>query len=154
MLKHIAASLVVLAMCTSPALAGSKQFDAGVASYNARQYSEAVPLFQKALAANPKDEAAHYYLGLTYQAMGRRSDAEREYRWNYENGANKDLKYKSWQGLSGLAKVRASAPTASAPSASTAGATKVAAHRGLKYNVEKGTAPIVEATFVRGCGKH
>lgn len=159
-MKNYSLPLLVLLAVASAAPAFGKALDEGISMYNSRQYSAAIPKLQQAVSANSNDGKAHYYMALSYQAMGRRADAEREYRWNYENGTDKDLKYKSWQGLVALSRQRSSGRSSASASAPVAampqGNVKMLAAGGSPYasKVEKGTAPVVETGFVRGCFKH
>src|SRR5579863_5504628 len=52
----------------------------GVKALEAKQYDAALVAFQKAIAADPKDYAAHFHLALTYSLMGNDSAAAPEYK--------------------------------------------------------------------------
>jgi tetratricopeptide (TPR) repeat protein len=52
----------------------------GLASYNLGRYDGAVMAYTKALKASGRTGRAHTGLGLTYEALGRTADAERELR--------------------------------------------------------------------------
>ena len=52
---------------------GLKQMEAG-------QYDSAAALFAQAVAANPKDYAAHFNLGLAYSLAGKNTQAIPEYK--------------------------------------------------------------------------
>ena len=52
----------------------------GVSALNARQYDTALDIFKKAVAADPKDYGAHFYLALTYSSMGNDAAAAPEYK--------------------------------------------------------------------------
>jgi tetratricopeptide (TPR) repeat protein len=147
---------VVVTMLTLSTAAWAKPADKGIAAYNAKQYSDAIPLLQDAVAANPKDGTAHYYLALSNQALGRRAEAEREYRWNYDNGTDKDLKYKSWQGLVALSRSKAGPRGATVSVAANNGNIPMlkAGSSPWASRTEKATANKVESGFVRGCFKH
>ena len=60
--------------------------DMGFELYYDRKYTEALKPLQEAIAANPKS-FAHFWLGRTYQALGRYAEAEAEYKIVGEVGA-------------------------------------------------------------------
>jgi tetratricopeptide (TPR) repeat protein len=152
----IAASTFAL-LALPAALAAPSVKDKGIAAYNARDYATASSLLQQATSANSKDGMAHYYLALTYQAMGRRSDAEREYKWNYEHGTDKDLKYKSWQGLANLSRaLHSTAKAASTSGTAGSGSVAQAGFSSSPYSsrIEKGNGIRESVNFVPGCPNH
>lgn len=62
-------------------LAQSTDFQAdGLKALDARQYESAVALFSKAVAADPKDYGAHFYLGMSYSMLGKDAEAIPEYK--------------------------------------------------------------------------
>src|ERR1700680_5126483 len=62
-------------------LAQSADFQAdGVKALDAKQYDVAVESFTKAVAADPKDYAARFQLGLAYSLLGKDSEAIPHYR--------------------------------------------------------------------------
>jgi tetratricopeptide (TPR) repeat protein len=52
----------------------------GVKALDAKQYDAAVELFHKAVAADPKDYAAHFHLALAYSLIGKDPEAIAEYK--------------------------------------------------------------------------
>ena len=52
----------------------------GMKALDAAQYGQAVELFSKAVAADPKDYAAHFHLALSYTMLKRDADGVAEYR--------------------------------------------------------------------------
>jgi tetratricopeptide (TPR) repeat protein len=155
-------ALAILMVCS---LAGGEvgaknpAIQKGIEAYNAKSYAEALSFFEPASKAAPKDELVHYYLGLTYQALNRNADAEREYGWNYRNGKDADLKYKSWQGLTSVARLRrgrAGTVTAARTETRTTQAISPIAVKagGSPYRAEQGKAPTSESGFTAGCFKH
>lgn len=93
------------ALCQTTACqaAPDKQLQAAINDYHAHNFGAAIGKLQ---SANQKDPLTHYYLALSYQALSRISDAETEYLWGYRNSKDAALRYKSWQGLQGLARLK------------------------------------------------
>ena len=87
-----------------PAIASGGALAEGIADYNQQDYRAAIA---KLTAADHKNALAHYYLALSYQAVGNLAGAEKEYSWVSQNANDKDLKQKASQGLEGLAVARA-----------------------------------------------
>jgi tetratricopeptide (TPR) repeat protein len=56
-------------------LANARLFDRAFECLNRREYSQAVELFQRVLAENPKHVQSHGNLALAYAGLGRRADA-------------------------------------------------------------------------------
>jgi tetratricopeptide (TPR) repeat protein len=66
-------------------LAQTVDFQAdGVKALDARQYDAAVELFSKAVAADPKDYAAHFHLALAYSLLGKDTEAIAQYKSTLE----------------------------------------------------------------------
>src|SRR5580692_923474 len=66
-------------------LAQTADFQAdGVKALDAKQYDAAVGLFTKAVAADPKDYAAHFHLALAYSLLGKDIEAVAEYKTTLE----------------------------------------------------------------------
>jgi tetratricopeptide (TPR) repeat protein len=62
-------------------LAQSADFDAaGKKALEARNYAEAVAAFRQAVAADPKDYAAHFNLGFAYTMAGQDAEAAQEFK--------------------------------------------------------------------------
>lgn len=90
----------------APALAEpSPPVRQAIKAYQSKDYKGAIGALAHASA---KDELAHYYRALCYQQLSDFKEAETEYLWDYNNARDKDLTYKSWQGLQGLSKIRLS----------------------------------------------
>jgi Flp pilus assembly protein TadD len=144
----------------SPCAFADALADKGIEAYKTRDYGIALSTLQEAKQASPKDARVHYYLALTCQALNRSAEAEKEYRWTCEQGKDKDLKLKAYQGLQGLLASRgrtalAVRRTASAPRAVATqlppGWLPAGSH---SYKTESVAAPRVEQSFTRGCFKH
>jgi tetratricopeptide (TPR) repeat protein len=52
----------------------------GIKALDAKQYDAALDSFKKAVAADPKDYAAHFHLALTYSLLGNDAGAAPEYK--------------------------------------------------------------------------
>ena len=66
-------------------LAQTADFEAdGIKALDAKQYDAAVELFAKAVAADPKDYAAHFHLALAYSLLGRDAEAIAQYQSTLE----------------------------------------------------------------------
>lgn len=76
----------------SSKLVGSARaaYDAGVGLYNAGDLPGAAGQFQNAISAEPKAYEAYYALGVTYERMGKTSDALEAYRNAYKLNPNYD----------------------------------------------------------------
>jgi tetratricopeptide (TPR) repeat protein len=58
--------------------------DQGLKALDAKQYSEAIDDFTKAIAADPKDYSAHFNLALAYSLSGKNAEAIPEYKKTLE----------------------------------------------------------------------
>src|ERR1700719_1945777 len=68
--------LVVVAL-----IAQSTDFQAdGIKALDAQKYDVAVELFTKAVAADPKDYAAHFHLALAYSLLNKDAEAISHYK--------------------------------------------------------------------------
>lgn len=152
----VSLALVLSALSQTGCLASEKEdMKAAVASYNSKSYKQAITKLESVLRTNSKNELARYYLALSLQAVGRIGDAKREYLWNYENASNKDLRYKSWQGANGLARMKVKAASSSVPSSATNGASLAEIPvSSTPYKAQVGEAPSSSGGFTRGCFKH
>lgn len=56
----------------------------GMKALDAKNYAGAAEIFSKAVAADPKDYAAHFNLALSYSLLGKDVEAENEYRTTLE----------------------------------------------------------------------
>jgi tetratricopeptide (TPR) repeat protein len=66
-------------------LAQTADFEAdGIKALDAKQYGAAVELFTKAVAAEPKDYAAHFHLALAYSLLGKDAEAIAQYKSTLE----------------------------------------------------------------------
>jgi len=104
-------ALAIVAFCaqtTFPAVASEPPpaLKNAIAAYNAKQYGQAISQLNAATGAAANSPYKHYYLALSHQALGQFGEAEREYQWNYTRTLDQDLRYKSWQGLQGLASAK------------------------------------------------
>jgi len=72
-------------LLTAVLLAQAVDYQAdGVKALDAKQYDAAVGLFTKAVAADPKDYAAHFHLALAYSLLGKDIEAVAEYKTTLE----------------------------------------------------------------------
>src|SRR5690606_30061079 len=60
--------------------ASSAEVEQAIAHVRAERFAEAIPLLEAALAKDPKNAQAHYYLGVSLEGTGNKGDAERHYR--------------------------------------------------------------------------
>src|SRR5947199_5888425 len=58
----------------------SSDVSLGLKALDEKRYAAAIESFTKAIAADPKDYAAHFNLALAYSLLGRNTDAATEYR--------------------------------------------------------------------------
>lgn len=66
-------------------LAQAPEYQAdGIKALDAKQYASAVDLFTKAVAADPKDYAAHFHLALAYSLLQKDAEAVAEYKSTLE----------------------------------------------------------------------
>jgi tetratricopeptide (TPR) repeat protein len=73
----------VLAAFLAPGMAGQSRPDYqadGIKALDAKNYLAALDLFSKAVAADPKDYAAHFHLALSYSLLDRFAEAIPQYR--------------------------------------------------------------------------
>lgn len=75
----VAASSTPSGTGTATAPPAGTPFSRGLAELKAGRYESAQKELQGAVAANPKDAAAHYYLGYTYHLMAQQSPTEKEW---------------------------------------------------------------------------
>lgn len=92
----------------SYAASAPAELSSAIADYNAKKYSSAIAKLQKVSAANRDNPHTHYYLALSYQAIGNWSGAKREYKWNYDNSKDPDIRYRSWAAYTALEKSKRS----------------------------------------------
>jgi tetratricopeptide (TPR) repeat protein len=59
-------------------------YEQGLKALDEKQYAQAVELFSRAIAANPKDFESHFNLGLTYSLLGDDGKAIAEYQKTLE----------------------------------------------------------------------
>jgi Flp pilus assembly protein TadD len=59
--------------------AAGQAFAGGFADLRAGRYESAEQKLQRAVEANPRNAAAHYYLGYTYYLLSRKEPATSEY---------------------------------------------------------------------------
>ena len=57
----------------------SEDVQAGIKEYRKQNYAGAMAEFKKAIAKNPNDSFAHYYLGNVYAAIGKNAEADGSY---------------------------------------------------------------------------
>ncbi|HEY1758808.1 MAG TPA: tetratricopeptide repeat protein [Bryobacteraceae bacterium] len=73
--------LLFVALLAQSLLAQSADFEAaGKKAIEARNYPEAVAAFRHAVAADPKDYAAHFNLGFAYTMAGQDAEAAQEFK--------------------------------------------------------------------------
>ena len=164
--RSVVASLMLLSSlaCVVSAQAKADQsveVKRGIAAYNGKNYAQALSSLQ-----GTNSPVGHYYRALSYQAMGRYAEAEHEYDWNYKNATDKDLSYKSWQGLQGLARMKSKRAIASdtrskatdSASSGEAGASTQSGSAPIKYGYtpqNQSNQPAgIKYTFTPGCPRH
>ncbi|MGH9559253.1 MAG: tetratricopeptide repeat protein, partial [Bryobacteraceae bacterium] len=77
--------LVCGLLCSAVLPAQTTDYQAdGLKALDARQYQAAAELFQKAVADQPKDYAAHFHLALAYSLIAKDTEAIPEYRTTLE----------------------------------------------------------------------
>lgn len=72
----------------SPVFAGD-QYAMAVKLFELKDFHSAATRFEKITQEQPKNEKAHYYLGLAYKAQGQLGAAEQQFLWVSENGFDK-----------------------------------------------------------------
>ncbi len=60
--------------------ASSAEVEQAIAHVKAERFADAIPLLEKAIAANAKNAQAHYYLGVSLEGTGKKAEAEKEYQ--------------------------------------------------------------------------
>jgi tetratricopeptide (TPR) repeat protein len=60
--------------------ASSAEVEQAIAHVRAERFADAIPLLEKAIAADPKNAQAHYYLGVSLEGTGKKEEAEAHYR--------------------------------------------------------------------------
>jgi hypothetical protein len=117
---------LMLVLCWQPsvslAAAPPQALKPAIQSYNARQYRQAIMQLKAMSGADANNPYTHYYLALSYQGLRQYAAAEQEYKWNYERSLDKDLRYKSWQGLQGLLATKVTSIAAASDKSDPAGA--------------------------------
>lgn len=73
--KEKSAAIRAELVAVDPKTAALEAFNEGVRHYNAGNMSEALTLFEKAVAANPDHAKSHYMLGLCLASSGRNQEA-------------------------------------------------------------------------------
>ncbi len=58
----------------------SAEVGQAVEHIQAERYADAIPLLEKAIASNPKNAQAQYYLGVSLEGTGKKADAEGHYQ--------------------------------------------------------------------------
>ncbi|MBY0356771.1 MAG: hypothetical protein K2W82_02115 [Candidatus Obscuribacterales bacterium] len=84
----------------------SKDLELAIKAYQAKNYGQALSLFKRLPSSQAEQPVAHYYLGLTYQALHQYERAQEQFLWNYRRGKDRDLAYKSWQALEGMKNIK------------------------------------------------
>ena len=62
--------------------------DKGKDLVTAQKFDDAAPVLEKALATDPKSGEAAFYLGVAYEGLNRKPDAEAKYKLALQNDAN------------------------------------------------------------------
>jgi len=79
--RGLASLALLISLAAGPALAQPPDLMAeGAKALDAKNYSGAVDLFSKAVAADPKDYAAHFQLALSYSLLDKFAEAVPEYK--------------------------------------------------------------------------
>lgn len=78
-LSALALATIIFACLLQQALADSN-YDEGVKLYSAAKYLEAIDCFERAARSSPNNANAQYYAAISYQQLGKNSQAEALYR--------------------------------------------------------------------------
>lgn len=88
-------TLALLATGTASSLAAepvqSKELHEAILLYNGNKFQESLNSLNGVLKANPNDEMAHYYKGLSLQSLNKLDDANKELEWVVKNGKAANL---------------------------------------------------------------
>ncbi|MBS2007474.1 MAG: hypothetical protein JST01_10560 [Cyanobacteria bacterium SZAS TMP-1] len=136
----MAATALIAAAVFCPRVSAEDQFARGCQLYNARSYSQALPIFNETVAKFPKFWPGHYYLANTLLAMGQRSGAKREYEACMSCSPPTDTLSACQKVLASLSGVSAAAPADSSAKTSSASAS-ASAGGGSEEEGKKGDAP-------------
>lgn len=60
--------------------ASSAEVEQAIGHVRAERFADAIPLLEKAIAANAKNAQAHYYLGVSLEGTGKKAEAEAHYK--------------------------------------------------------------------------
>jgi hypothetical protein len=92
-----------LLYCSAPSYAGSGCATAGVSEYYKKgDFQQVVLIGQKILAKNPADAVTRYYYAGALLKLGRRQEADKEYRSCYAASADETMKSYCVQALRSL----------------------------------------------------
>lgn len=87
-LRALIMAAAITIQVTSPALA-IDQYAMAVKLFELKDFQSAATRFEKITQEQPKNEKAHYYLGLSYKALGKFGPAQEQFVWVSENGFDK-----------------------------------------------------------------
>jgi tetratricopeptide (TPR) repeat protein len=116
--------------------AAPPELNAAIADYNGKKYQSAIARLQKVSCRN--SPYTHYYLGLCYQAIGNWNCAKQEFKWNYDNSKDAEIRYRSWAAYTALEKARRA--TAVQPSGAAGATSSAATRKDPNYNSNWGSA--------------
>ncbi len=123
--KLVAASFLLIALggtftaICQPAWAGD--FEEGVKLYQAKQFSQALPFFERSLKQFPSHWQVHMYLAHTYLGLGKFATAKGHYEWVRDNVKDSATKDTCQECLDRISKYQGGGGAAAATTASAAG---------------------------------
>lgn len=132
-LLALAASLQAPCWASAPA-----EINGAIQDYNAKKYQSAIGKLQKVSAGARNNPYTHYYLGLCYQGIGNWASAKQEFKWNYDNCKDAEIRYRSWAAYTALEKAKRGGVSASAGAGQSS--STVATRKDPNYNSNWGSA--------------
>lgn len=113
-------TLMFMAVCgVLPAEAASQEFQAAMADFQAKRYSQALQGFQSIGRSNRSDILSHYYIALCYQNMNQVALATQEYQWVARYSKDPGLVAKAKAGAAQLSRYQSVRSQSIASSSST-----------------------------------
>ena len=74
-MRHLIAILLILIAFSALAVTGTELMAAGRAAYDRGDFDQAIDYFERAVALEPNNSEAHYYLGLAQVDQNKYNDA-------------------------------------------------------------------------------
>ena len=88
LLTVLSSVLIVVSGCTDVLTYSNQSYEAGMARYNNRMYSDAAGAFRDAVRQDPRHYHAQFYLGVCYDELGQQQQAFNQYKTALEVMAN------------------------------------------------------------------